>query len=413
MKLIKAILTLMVGAFFLVCCDTADNVNPDFKNFFVKYYGNDGEQRGVDLILEDDGNILMLGNSEFPVGTKRAYLVKVNQEGSIIWERKLGGTQDEAKDIEQLNDGNYIILINTIKSNDQHAIKLLKVNAIGTPIDSVLYDYSASQFANAVTALSDGGYIVTGNRPDDNTDGSDPQLPGDDIEDIITIRFNNSYDTLWTWKFNGGEFFGAGIKVFEQPNKQFYFFGYSDRITDNDNAFELNFWFTTISPDGLVVNSVSAGSNNEAEVVAAVSQDPTGYLAVGTATNALNVKSLYVTKFKRSITGTDFVFNRKVLTQKELVAVNTAPSVIGNGGHLIVANETVPETGLKNIWLGKIDLSGNLLWSASFGSKGNDDYAKTVVELPDGRILVLGTMRLENQDKMALIKLNNQGKLLD
>ena len=51
----------------------------------------------------------------------------------------------------------------------------------------------------------------------------------------------------------------------------------------------------------------------------------------------------------------------------------------------------------------------------SFGGDG-DDTAAAVAELPDGHIMVLGTMQLGNppaQFKITLIKLNSNGKFAD
>ena len=65
-----------------------------------------------------------------------------------------------------------------------------------------------------------------------------------------------------------------------------------------------------------------------------------------------------------------------------------------------------------------IKLSNTLLkeWQAPifFGGVG-DDFAGSVMELPDGKILVIGTMtlggELKGQTKMVLIKLNSNGRL--
>ncbi len=70
------------------------------------------------------------------------------------------------------------------------------------------------------------------------------------------------------------------------------------------------------------------------------------------------------------------------------------------------------QLGTSNIWLTKIDLSGKELWSVSFGSDQGDDEVGAVAELPDGKILVLGTVELgDNKKKLTLIKLNSKGQL--
>src|SRR5690606_33473001 len=95
----------------------------------------------------------------------------------------------------------------------------------------------------------------------------------------------------------------------------------------------------------------------------------------------------------------------------KLQAVSAAPSLHGGYGYLILANEE--RTFGTNIWLIKIDhLSARVLWSVSLGSERENDRAAAVAELPDGKIVVLGTVGIaDNQSKMALFKLNSSGKL--
>ena len=63
-----------------------------------------------------------------------------------------------------------------------------------------------------------------------------------------------------------------------------------------------------------------------------------------------------------------------------------------------------------------MNTDGGLEWSdpVIFGGL-NDDYIGAVKELPDGKIVLLGTMSLGNeaQKKMVLIKVNKDGKFLD
>ena len=52
-------------------CDTAGNVDPVFERTFIKYYGTEGDQYAADLIVNDDGTLLILGNSVSPSGVSR------------------------------------------------------------------------------------------------------------------------------------------------------------------------------------------------------------------------------------------------------------------------------------------------------------------------------------------------------
>ena len=72
----------------------------------------------------------------------------------------------------------------------------------------------------------------------------------------------------------------------------------------------------------------------------------------------------------------------------------------------------------QNWLLTKINIDGSASWSLPivFGGEGIDTIG-AIQELPDGRIVLLGTMTTGKPDvgefKMTLIKVNQDGKLLN
>src|SRR5688500_17515438 len=105
---------------FLTCasCDTDKNINAPDESFFIKYNGLDGDQSAADLGVVDDG-ILLLGTSQLG-SVKKIYLVKIDFEGNVLWQKLLGGGADVARDIEPTNNGNYVILSTFEKTADDH-----------------------------------------------------------------------------------------------------------------------------------------------------------------------------------------------------------------------------------------------------------------------------------------------------
>ncbi len=119
--------------------------------------------------------------------------------------------------------------------------------------------------------------------------------------------------------------------------------------------------------------------------------------------------------------GSGLKFNPKIIqldVPKSLEAVSISQSLAG-GQYLVLSNEK--NLAGTNIWLSKVNPSANAgagekveVWSASFGSITKNDFGGTVIELSDGKIVILGTVELEPQNsKMALIKLNASGEFLN
>ena len=155
-----------------------------------------------------------------------------------------------------------------------------------------------------------------------------------------------------------------------------------------------------------------------------------GYLLVGISSSTQD-------NLKASITLSDTAFSFKkegVFQDVLLHDINQQPINLGKSSNqyataysatshnFILANTYNTTTSKSDILLMKVDNALVPLWGnaatkepnfVSFGGDG-DDTAGAVAELPDGRIMVLGTMQLGNppaQFKIVLMKLNANGAL--
>src|SRR5689334_11469027 len=147
---------------FLFGCDTTSNVQPPNKNYFIKYFGGDGNQTAKDLIVNKDGTFFILGNSILSDGaTKKVYLAKANAVGELISHITYGVDMD-ARDFLLTSDGKIAVVAN--KSNAD--ILLTRFTLDLAPVDSALLFVgsanTSNENANSVTELSDGGFIVCG-----------------------------------------------------------------------------------------------------------------------------------------------------------------------------------------------------------------------------------------------------------
>ena len=413
---------LLCVIFFILAgsCDTKSNVEFPGNNFFMKLYGGDGDQSGVDFIALDDGNYLLLGNSESG-SAKRIFLVLTDPFGNQIWEKKLGGFSETANDIEPLSNGNFIILSTFQQSVDNTDIKLIRIRPDGSKIDSVMYGFSENDNAQSVTVLSDGGFIVTGSTLHDEGDFN-PEDP-DAFSNIFHFRcdanlfFDNSN---WREYYGNTGVYDAGTKVFENANR-FYVFGYSNKLHIGNDLGKMNLQYYEIDA-GAVTGSDEAfvGDFDQETRSAFVTQVPPelggGFFILGTKTSNTGVITMHVAKLRSDVSfkPTDILLDEAIDPDgRTLTAVSAAPAVVAGEGYFLLGNELRTD-GFTNIWLAKINQGAVKQWSVSLGSEGEDDRAATVKELSDGKIIVLGTVGLgDHQRKMALFKLNSAGRLQD
>jgi hypothetical protein len=346
--------------------------------------------------------------------------MKVDGEGTPLWQKHLGDFSENAKDIERTGNGEFLILSNVFTgkdlatNEDLYDFKVIKVNAAGDKLDSVVYHKYSSQFMNSVTPLKNGGFFVAGNTSDEDA-FQEPALivPPPDQEDILYVQFTPGFDSLANNQSTSTEHVGAAVKVFEGEAKN-YIFIYSDSEYGlpsgaNSNHAVFDVFFQNIP---WIPAYDLTGTPDKDELLEHVIKDPftNGYFEFGTS---LDLPETAGALFFAKRTGSFDIIDQGVIAgfSGNYAAVSVAPCTQSEEGYLLLANETL--IAGSNIRLIKVNQACSVQWSASFGSISNQSAGAAVAELPDGRVLVLGTIELETQKKIALMKVNSQGKFSD
>lgn len=426
--------------FALVRCDTERNTpNPDL-HYFVKYYGGDGNQEAVDMVGLNDGTFVLLGYSTSSSSSGVIYMARVGAEGEVLWERMYNEFPDtHARDIEPTVDGNFVVLcdLETTDATKLREFMLLKISPDGEILNSVVHGTIANDFSRTVTPLNDGGFLVSGSTELTET-WADVNNPDPDLGDVFNFRFDQNFVPFTTSAWSpvvagfGGKY-EVGVKTFERlipasspAAYEYYVFGQSNaQLQDtNPNKFDGLLYFQRATAGGQVSVNFPGNLANHTEIHFVGKVPPelgSGYLVVGTS-EKISGNEFFLARLRENLTfnptslGIDFVFYNTIPLTSNIRGVAAADAIAGQPGFLLLGNEVQNTTGdeILNIWLSKIDETGRILWSSTFGSEAEDDWAAAVTELPDGKIVVLGTMGLaDNQTKIAFIKLNPGGQLLE
>lgn len=406
-------LTSLVVLFLVVAgCDTSRNVEPRFQNYFVKYYGDEGDQSAADLIVNNDGSMVLLGNSVLPAGNRSPFLVHVNPFGDIVWELPFG-QNETAIDIEAINSGAHqggFVVVSNVGDIANSRIRIWRFSPMGAVVDSVtIRSHTGTQIARSITSLKgQDGFVVTGLADASFNLETSPEITAPVDSDILALYIDDTFSIVENIVSKGGEMNGSGVKVFEMPNSsenEFVLFSYTDRPF-RTNTFGYNFSYDIIS-SGVPIGEL-IGSEEDREVLATVIETPLilgeGFLMVGTSLSGSSSQGdIFLVKFNSS-------FEYKAIEKKvelgrnvECVSATVAPS-----GYYLLSNEIV-DASVKNILLTKVTLDGSVEWVKSFGALDSEDTASSIQTLPDGRIAIVGTMQLKTRRKMALIVVNNNG----
>jgi hypothetical protein len=424
-------LFLLVFSALLFACDTASNIKAPGQNYFLKYYGNEGNQMARDLIVNADGTFYILGNStQTSTSITKVYIAKVDALGNVITQITYGTYSMDARDFELTSDGKLAVVANRQSPNIDVLLTRFSLD-LKTRIDSAVVSMGLpNSFANSLTQLSDGGFIIEGYE---NTGSNTFQEMHFRVDNSLQ-NYANTVSSGWQ-NFNAVGTIAVGVKTIQQNSGIFYMFGYTNaNFLGLAGTINERFWAYPIPNNGLQRGNsddpsfLSAGGSSSDKIITnAIKVAAGGYLMVG----IVNPSSNY--SLKASITysnDTAFNFQQTGVYKDSILLGNLgagatpyATAYSATLHNFILANTYNTSAGSSDIILLKVGNDLSSQWTnpdrsiryVQFGGNG-EDTAAAVAELPDGHIMVLGTMQLGNppeQFKIVLMKLNASGQLQD
>lgn len=178
------------------------NVTAQFRtiplNLWVKdYYSNNASfDRGDALQKTLDGGYIVAGGTGASGNSGMdLWVFKVDAAGNVQWMKSYGGGNTEyAKSIQQTFDGGYIVagLTYSFGAGDQDAW-ILKLDANGSVQWQKTYGGSNSDYILSIQQTSDGGYVAAGVT----------SSFGSGSEDAWILKLNSSGNILWQKSFGG------------------------------------------------------------------------------------------------------------------------------------------------------------------------------------------------------------------
>jgi hypothetical protein len=426
---VRRFLIIFILTLGVVACDVSSNTPAPDQSYFVKYFGGDGNQFAVDMLVDVDGMIYILGNSKASSGSnQRIYLAKVNPRGQVVNDTLITSSTaySEAKDLDLALDGDLIIAANQVDVAGQDMnVLVMKVskqdfninasNILWTKVPKSPDPTSnphRNDYVNSVTILANGNYILTG-----YTDASEV---GHSF-DIMNLQVDANLNKIpfpFTWNETSGpgnENYGRkALEVIQSPDTARYIFGNS-----NAGASDENVWYAELQSKGYAGASTDDQSDNvfisslTNDVVTHAMKYESGHLITSISTPVTASGNSTLKLYRLGFNFLNPKNSSEVTAYYEWPLGNipnaNASTCKASVGFLVVADYLQPSSNTDILLL---RLNGSLKDPVYFGGEG-DDRAAAVAELTDGHILVLGTMQLGNppeQFKIALIKVNANGK---
>ena len=198
-------------------------------------------------------------------GNKDVWIVKLNDMGSIQWQKSFGGTdEDGANSIQQTADNGYIVAGYTKSSNgdiiSNHGnfdFWILKLSNSGGLEWQKTYGGLGDDLANCIQQTTDGGYIVTGYSS--STEGDISANYGNN--DFWVIKLSNTGYLEWQ-KTLGGSNNDMANSIQQTSDGGYVVSGYTFSNDDDvaTNHGDNDGWIVKLAPDPLARSIFTSNS---------------------------------------------------------------------------------------------------------------------------------------------------------
>jgi len=252
---------------YLIKLDTNGNVEWE-----KKYGGTAGDKASTVRQVADGGYVFVGYTESYGAGEFDVYLVKLDANGNVIWYKTYGGPDwDMAGSIALTNDNGYLIAGWTANFGARaRDIYLVKTDADGNEQWHRLYGDEHKDEAHDVIATSDGGYLVVGAL--ENT-----YFSSEWRTDLYIIKTDASGDELWSktygdynneCAFCAREVIDGGYIISGKTNS----YGNKSEIyllkIDRQGGFSSVFDYEDVQPDGFhLAQNFPNPFNNQTSIV--------------------------------------------------------------------------------------------------------------------------------------------------
>jgi hypothetical protein len=228
--------------------------------------GGSGNDRANSIIQTTDGGYIVTGYSNSTDGDVSGnhggvdfWVVKLNNQGVIEWQKSLGGSNsDAAYNIQQTEDGGYVVA-GLSSSNDGDVSEnqggedfwVVKLDSSGGIEWQKSFGGSEMDRANSISQTVDGGYIVVGVSMSE--DGDITENYGG--QDYWAIKLN-AFGVLQWQKSLGGSEIDRANSINQTTDGGYIVAGQSNSNDGNvtGNHGSNDFWIVKLEPDPLGID---------------------------------------------------------------------------------------------------------------------------------------------------------------
>jgi len=337
-------------------------------------------------------------------GFSDVWVVKLDSSGALEWQNALGGPGSELSiDTKQTIDGGYILIgrsdTNGGDVTGNHGlgdIWVVKLNTLGDLQWQKSLGGSNEDVGADILQTADGGYIVIGTS--ESTDGDVSGNHGG--KDIWIAKINVTGNIQWEKSLGGS---GSDVATsIAKTTDGGYIIGGESSSSDGDvsvNQGGVDYWIVKINNTGVIQWQETYGGSSQDTPISIKQTSDEGYIGVGfTLSNDGDVSgnngNYDVWVIKLDNTG-------NLQWQKTLGGSDPDGGwdvIISPNGHYIVVGDSQSNNGDvsgnhggQDLWIVHLDQVGNVLWQKSMGGSFGENAGGGQLTTDGGYIIGGGT----------------------
>ncbi|MGL2966362.1 T9SS type A sorting domain-containing protein [Flavobacterium sp. XGLA_31] len=319
-------------------------------------------------------------------GGSDCWVTKLNANGVLEWQKSLGGSfGDTGYSIQNTAGGGYILAC-TSNSNDgdvtgNHGDEdywIVKLNAEGNIQWQKSLGGSGRDVAYTVQVTADGGYIAAGHS--DSNNGNVTGNHGG--ADYWVVKLDGAGNIQWQ-KSLGGSNNEVPYAIQTTPDGGYVLAGFTysnNGDVSGNHSFYYDYWVVKINASGVLQWQKALGGSGDDRAFAVQNASDGGYIVAGfSASTDGNVTGNHG-DYDFWVVKLDTVGN--IQWQKSLGGTNgdlalTVETTL-DGGYVIAGQSNSNDGDISgnhggyDSWVIKLDADGNIAWQKSLGGTGNE-----------------------------------------
>lgn len=314
-------------------------------------YGGTSSDFGKKIIETQEGFIVFgyssSSNNDVPSnkGQSDYWVFFIDKKGKLIWSKTFGGTEsDQLHNACKTSDG-YIVCGMTISNNGDvvgyHGgadMWVLKLDNTGNVVWKKCLGGSKSEFAYGIAGTTDGGCIISGYTNSNDGDVTDTVAGGSTPSDAWVIKLSSTGSIIWNYCYGGTSLESANT-IQQTKDGGYIFAGYT--------------------------------KSNDCDVTKNNGKYDYWIVKLNTVGNI---------QWQHSYGGSnDDIANKIIQT------VDSGYVVVGNT--YSTDGDIIGSLGGSDVWALKIDVNGNIMWKSIYGGT-NDETGNDVIQTTDKEIII-------------------------